>query len=616
MLSLKLTSWSWLVALGFAACSANSSGGLRREPAANGASGAAGTGGGEVAVPGLDAGPAVSIDSGGGGEQATMPEVPDPGSRSARYGAVPDDIEDRFDAAQPADDGGLPSLVYPAPETMFPPDLARILFQWRAPIGSWYRLRFAFPKNTFDVYTDGQHADCTAAGTPAGSDGRCWESTVDDLGLDFAFEKGESFTLEIAALDDTDQGEPTLRVSKSYTLHVGPQPTLGAIYYWSTTAKGVRRATLEGKKPADYLTPTTGLSAAQAAALTPEQADARCVACHTLSRSGKKMMVSLQGDQLGVVDVTESLPPPFSYASLSSGAYGSDAVIGASWATFSPDENRIITASNGYLKLRDISVAHQAPVITDLALPNSGGVDYFGSMPDWAPDGKHVVFTATPGDLPTATQARHLRGSSIAWLSVEGDQFGDFELIAESNGVLTSDCIDNGGPGGVGRESFANPMFSPNSQWLLFSRGDCESERDPSAEILLAAAEPGAAFEHLLRANSQVGEVQLSNLTNAMPTWGPVFDAETKIAWIAFTSTRDFGFVLAPYSSWLSEIGYPVRQLWIAAIDVSKLGSGEDASYPAFRLPAQDYDENNHRPFWTFDELPPDFEHDDPPVVK
>jgi hypothetical protein len=58
--------------------------------------------------------------------------------------------------------------------------------------------------------------------------------------------------------------------------------------------------------------------------------------------------------------------------------------------------------------------------------------------------------------------------------------------------------------------------------------------------------------------------------------------------------------------------GPPMRQLWVAAVDLSKVGQG-DPSYPAFRLPAQDLTENNHRPFWAIDVLPPDWM---PPVVK
>ena len=48
-----------------------------------------------------------------------------------------------------------------------------------------------------------------------------------------------------------------------------------------------------------------------------------------------------------------------------------------------------------------------------------------------------------------------------------------------------------------------------------------------------------------------------------------------------------------------------MQQLWIAAIDVSKLGTGVDPSFPAFRVPFVDLTENCHRPFWALDALKP-----------
>jgi hypothetical protein len=48
-----------------------------------------------------------------------------------------------------------------------------------------------------------------------------------------------------------------------------------------------------------------------------------------------------------------------------------------------------------------------------------------------------------------------------------------------------------------------------------------------------------------------------------------------------------------------------MKQIWIAAIDVSKLGTGADPSYPAFRVPFTDLTENCHRPFWAVDALRP-----------
>ena len=64
-------------------------------------------------------------------------------------------------------------------------------------------------------------------------------------------------------------------------------------------------------------------------------------------------------------------------------------------------------------------------------------------------------------------------------------------------------------------------------------------------------------------------------------------------------------------------MGTSVRQLWIAAVDLSKLTTSNvttiDPSYPAFRFSAQGLTENNHRPFWTVDVLPPDWV---PPIVR
>jgi hypothetical protein len=36
-------------------------------------------------------------------------------------------------------------------------------------------------------------------------------------------------------------------------------------------------------------------------------------------------------------------------------------------------------------------------------------------------------------------------------------------------------------------------------------------------------------------------------------------------------------------------------------MDLSKADDGEDASYPAFRVPFQGLDEDNHRAYWTLD---------------
>jgi len=451
---------------------------------------------------------------------------------------------------------------------MFPPNIARILFQWAAPAGDVFWIHFETGKGKLDVYTDGAHDTCAKAGTG----GKCWESAADTLMPYLDAASGGKVDFTIAAIASASPA--VAWQSPKYSVRVAPHRVGGAIYYWSTTVQGVRRGTLDGRDAGDYL--------------TPPEAKGQCVACHTLSRSGKRLSIALPGDLLGLVDVVETVPP-ITFGPSSQGFPGEN--IAASWATFSPDDAKIVVSGQGVLSLRDSKTA--AMIGAPIALPPG----MTGSMPDWAPDGRHLAFASSMGAAPDKV-ARHLQGSSIAWLSIDGTSFTGLEFIAQSKGVVTSTC--------VGKESYANPMFSPDSKWLAFSRGDCESEADPSSEIVLAAAEANGAQHALTRANTIVGGKPLSRLQNGMPTWAPSHDPD--IGWIAFTSARDYGVVLTQGS----KIGAQLHQLWIAAIDFNQIGKG-DSSFPAFRLPAQDLTENNHRPFWTVDVLPPDWV---PPIVR
>jgi hypothetical protein len=524
------------------------------------------------ASPGADASVEVadpsSIDAGGSDRPAVTDAgagsdtIAPIGNRVVLQGALPSGVAGLFSGATVSTTTAaqMPALVYPAADTMFPPNIARILFQWTATTGNAFRLHFGVGQRTLDVFTDGADATCAKARTG----GKCWESAADTLMPYLEAAAGGKIDLQITSIDTA--APATAQQSGMVSFRVAQTRVGGAIYYWSTTAQGIRKGTLDGRDAADYL--------------TPAGAKGQCVACHTLSRSGKRLSIALPGDLLGLADVVAA-PPPLTFGPSTQGFPGQN--IEASWATFSPDESQIVVAGQGVLTLRDATTA--AAIGTPIALP----AGMTGSMPDWSPDGRHLVFAAST-DAPTARLARHLQGSSIAWLTVSGTNFTGLESIAQSRGIISNTC--------VGQESYANPMFSPDSRWLAFSRANCESEGDPSAEIIVAAPGPNAAQVSLLRANTRVGAQTLSGLQNGMPTWAPSHDPD--IGWVAFTSTRDYGVVLTQGSA----IGAGQRQLWIAAIDFNQIGKG-DPSFPAFRLPAQDLSENNHRPFWTVDVLPP-----------
>src|SRR5689334_16008596 len=244
---------------------------------------------------GADAGPPVTLDAGRPidpppiNTDATPPPVKPPlGDRAIFRGNVPAGADGWFGTATLGGGPG-PVLAYPAPDTMFPPNIARILFQWTAPSGNVFRIHFETGKGALDVYTDGAHDTCAKAGTG----GKCWESAADTLMPYLDAASGAKVDLTIAAIDSAMPS--VVWQTPTYSVRVWRHRVGGAIYYWSTTVQGVRRGTLDGRDAGDYLTPPV--------------AKGQCVACHTLSLSGKRLSIALPGDLLGLVDVVETVPP-------------------------------------------------------------------------------------------------------------------------------------------------------------------------------------------------------------------------------------------------------------------------------------------------------------------
>jgi hypothetical protein len=449
-----------------------------------------------------------------------------------------------------SDAAHTPKLIYPVPETMFPQNLAHVLFQWRANGAKLFQLAFHSSVLDYNLYTDGVHETCTKAATQ----GSCWQSD------EAAWEKlarsnaGQSVSLTLRGTDPAHPG--TFYEAAPVNIAFSKQPVPGAIYYWSTTVKGVRRGRMEDLKPTNFLTPT--------------ETDGKCVACHTLSRNGQAMAADVGGETLWVVDVTKAVPPPRRFTSYQNKS------IGSSWATFNPDTTRVLSSKDGALTLRDGKTG--APIGA-----NAGAINLnknLATMPDWAPSGSHVVFAMGPN-----AKGRKATAASIAQISVNGDMFGLPELIVASSGAGDDNSW---------------PMFDPSSQWIAFVKSASSSEKDPSAQVNIVRAAPSAVPQALARANTLVNDTTIqTGLYNNMPTWAPT--QEGGLAWVAFTSTRDYGMVLANGSSY----GHELRQLWIAAIDLKKLGAG-DPSYPAFHAPFQELSENSHRPFWAEDALVPE----------
>jgi len=433
--------------------------------------------------------------------------------------------------------GPVPIIVYPSDQTRFPRNIYRTLFQWRSQGYEQFRVTFQGPRTSVEAFTDGKHPHCANIAGAA-----CWEADEQAWFLIASGNAGEMVTVTVDGLDPSTD-PPTLRRSAPVTIGFSRKNVEGAIFYWSTTAAGIRRAGVGDAEPEDYLTgkPRT--------TYTAPADEVSCAACHVVSRDGKYLLAPVQaksGAALWITEVTRASPPKPLIKNVAN-------TQGHGFATISPDDSRVVAAWGGKMWMID---RDNAMKLGDLPL---GGL--VATHPDWSPDNTQLVFATGKGDSPS--------GAGLATIPWTGSSWGSPTVIVPSQ-----------------NNSNLFPMHSPDGKWIAFSRGK-GGHGDLSAQLYLVAANGGTPVD-LANANRVV-----SNLTtdgqheNSQPTWAPPGDFH----WVAFNSKREYGMVLPEGT----------QQIWVAAVDPAKLGTGADPSYPAFRLQFQGLAEDNHRAFWTLD---------------
>jgi hypothetical protein len=467
----------------------------------------------------------------------------------------------------------VPSLVYPVNDTMFPQNIYRVLFQWRGNAKPLFQLEFSSPVLRVSAYTDGAHATCAQAQTG----GSCWESSVDSWTALAASNAGESVTLKIRALDSAT-APTTIYESPAYTLHFSQHDVPGAIYYWSTTVAGVRRGTMGDAGPTNFL--------------TPAQANNKCVACHTLSKNGKLLAADIGGESLGVVKVTPEVPPPLNFGPIGTPPTN----YASSWATFDPSAQYVVQSKSGVMTLRDSTSGASVGANNGLIALGTG---QYAVQPDWALDGKHIVFAGSSG-AKNATKDR-AGGPLVQWIGT-----------TITDGAVSFGSVETLQPA-MTNVLYGYPMFNPTSEYVAFVKGKAIEKELTDQIWLMKAATGNVTPLNLTRANTLVSDSKApaAGIENNMPTWAPTPGPD--VQWVAFASKRDYGFVLCSPTgttkstcATTSKIGSGKQQIWIAAVDVSKLGGSEDPSYPAFRVPFMDLTEDCHRPFWALDALKDD----------
>jgi hypothetical protein len=473
------------------------------------------------------------------------------GSKDFITGGAPADASGTIGKATPRDPGTdtarEPSIVYPNHETKFPINVSRIRHDWSPGGGNTlFRLRFEGPRTTVNVYTT--ELDWVP-------DEEQWDWIAES-------NRGEAVKLTVAGVDQSDPAD--LWQSRAITLEFSDAEVEGAIYYWSTGTEGVMRALVSDPIPIKFYT-------------DPAAADSgTCVACHTLSRDGKRLAVGYGGEILREVSVPERnvilpvdggtgggdpMPPCEKGMPCDKGGTG-DKGMPSAWTTFSPDGEMLLVAANGILTLIDSDTG--APLGDDAGVvPIPDGT--IATHPDWSALGDKVAIT-----LGTSGGNKDVEGGSIALLSYNDGAWGEPEIIVASSGAEDNNFF---------------PVWSPDSRSIAYVNAPGKSKDATGATLRLVSSSGGEPVI-MTRLNERVNnEDEIIGVGNSMPTWAPSTKPGT--FWLAFSSLR-------PYSV-VRPLDAKEDQIWIAAVDPG----AADPGYSAFWAPFQNIDDGNHRAFWT-----------------
>jgi hypothetical protein len=445
-------------------------------------------------------------------------------------------------AASPGEFGGphsgpSPTIVYPPSGVILPPNTNTIEFHFIPGAGqTLFRFTFHAPSTNLVVYTG-----CTPVGagciyTP---DATFWSSLV-------AYARGtQPVTYTLEGVDGASPG--AVGEAAQATIAFGDQDMTGGIYYWNTAGIIERY---------DYGFP----AAAPENFIIPSDVGALvCVGCHVVSRRGN------------LITVGKDIPAPAPYSVVEVAtrkpltANGTAVAGSADFFSISPDETRMLTSGGVGVQWQDLT--------TGMALP--GPVVASGTMPDWSPDGQHMVFAKPQTPSPFAVPG--VSSASIDQLHYNGTGWDTPTTLVPFAG-----------------QNNYYPSYSPDGNWVVFNRSPQNAESFSNAS---PDPDAGTMPDGELWVVPQGGgmQVRLSNASDpgacSWPKWAPVLHSYYggKIMWLTFSSARAYGLRLSAGQQ---------TQLWMVAFDPAKAAAGQDPTLPAFWLPFQDIGSGNHIAQW------------------
>lgn len=447
------------------------------------------------------------------------------------------------DAMSPTKFGGTVNssaginVVYPPNGVMLPPNTNAIEFHFIPAAGqTLFRFTFTAPTTTLVVYTG-----CTAVGggcvfTP---DATFWSNLV-------AYARGlVPVTWTVTGVNGSSPGQVGNSLPQS--IQFTEEDMVGGLYYWNSGG------TLERF---DYGFPNSP----RQTYLTGANVGGVCLGCHVISRDGNLLAVGKNIPSPAAYDVL-NVPTKTRINSMQGPVAGS-----ANYFSFAPDEQHLLQ-SNG-LSIEWLRLV--SGVSTPVTNP--------GTMPDWSPNGRKMVF-ARPGGVIIPFPTPSVGSASLQTMNFNGSGFDPPVMLVPFNG-----------------QNNYYPTYSPDGLFVLFNRSPSNKDSFsnggpdqndgglPDGELWTVSANGGTPVR-LTNASAPTGAA-------SWPKWAPVRHTYSggHVMWLTFSSWRAYGLRLADWQR---------SQLWMVAFDPTKVGNGLDPSFPAFWLPFQDIGSGNHIGQWS-----------------
>ncbi len=530
--------------------------------------------------------------------------------------------------AAPSSNGSAQSLrfLYPYDGTVWPRGLLAPLLQWDWSTGDADAIRIDLATTSGSFTWSGTFSRPAILQQTGGKFIRhpipqdIWQSATETAGT-LIHNQRDRLTVKLTIARNGQAYGPITQ-----TWDVAPGTLKGTVYYGSY---GTRYSTSNWSNQVG-----ASVLAIKHGATSPTLVTSKtqCQVCHSVASRGSDLVAETDPypgngqDFDDYYDLKNPVPPGSALPQVS-GLYtwGGITPDGALYLTDSSPawqggglEGSTTTPSGLYSLPSGTSVVTPAQIATQLGLTTQ----LAASIPEFSPDGKHVVFTFYQGG--PGSDGKSGDGRSLA--VVDFDQ--STKTFSNLRTIYTPTCS--------GCTAVA-PFFTPTSDAVVFELNTVSNGYFAGTTTMTGMNDSWANCPTLTGARGELWWVDLAtktphrlDVTNGgsyLPT-GPdghtddtTLQYDPSVApvasggyiWVAFTSRRRYGNV-ATINPWCSDtqvdvVNYTVlasnpspmtKKLWVAAIDVNA-PPGTDPSHPAFYLPAQEVLAGNFRSFWVLD---------------